>query len=65
MYIAIYLPSDTLELDKSGFKTKKEAWKYVEEHLCLTCKKDLKRGWVQYEGKDSEKFDVNNPQDTS
>ena len=64
MYIAIYLPDDTLELDKSGFKTKKEAWKYVKTQLCLTCKKDLKKGWIQYEDEDSEKYNINHPQDT-
>jgi len=39
---ACYLPNDNKHQSKNGFNSQNEAWDYVAQQICDTCKNDFK-----------------------
>ena len=58
-FVAYYAPDDRNHFTKKGFKSEKEAWKYVKSCLCKLCLQELKQGYcIHNNGKKDTKYPV-------
>ena len=65
-WIAIYMPDDSIDPTRGGFKSEEEAWNYVTTHLCTSCTQALSDGYEIYsDGKQDHKAKITHPGGTS
>lgn len=63
-YTAYYAPKSESNPSKSGFKSIKEAEKYISEQSCKGCNKDLEKGFIEI-GEEDDIIEIESIMQTS